>query len=438
MKSNLCIEEDENNDNMSGDGGDDQDDGEGKQEYIKKEFVARPYVSETGVQQEVEQSIVKDTRPLLKMRISRPRKEYGQDGFNFVDKEGGEFFQDLKSVTKGIVASKNKKKVLDSGFQAAHQIKRISTQTYFGRSVNKSTQYQPEDFIAEMSNFKDDDTLEDKLDKFIDRVAFRVEEALQSNEIINVFQDDFEMLATELEAQAGKINSVKMTPRTFSESDYCNQKRVSCIKFHPTKPFLVAMSMIEYLKFHERAAVSGKSFESNVLIMNFSDNHIITLAYVLETPIEVTSIEFHPENPNVLIGGCLNGQVIIWDLTSTEHKIQAGPKAKEIGAGGDDDNFQAAPGDEDDEKQQTIVKMRHMTQSSIIFSHKEFVADITFVPCHLNVDKRSLSEGKYTHFMSVSEDGVVNIWDSRLVDKEVLKKFPDTIWKPFLRLDIFK
>mgnify|MGYP000844841097 FL=1 len=27
----------------------------------------------------------------------------------------------------------------------------------------------------------------DKLDKFLDRVAFRIEEALQSNEIINVF-----------------------------------------------------------------------------------------------------------------------------------------------------------------------------------------------------------------------------------------------------------
>lgn len=29
--------------------------------------------------------------------------------------------------------------------------------------------------------------MEDKLDKFIDKVAFIVEEALQSNEIINVF-----------------------------------------------------------------------------------------------------------------------------------------------------------------------------------------------------------------------------------------------------------
>lgn len=39
--------------------------------------------------------------------------------------------------------------------------------------------------------------MDEKLDKFIDRVAYRVEEALQSNEIINVFQFDFEMLADE-------------------------------------------------------------------------------------------------------------------------------------------------------------------------------------------------------------------------------------------------
>jgi len=147
------------------------------------------------------------------------------------------------------------------------------------------------------------------------------------------------MLANDLSAAGGKINTVKMTPRTFSESDYCNQKRVSCIKFHPTKPFLVAMSMIESLKFSERAAISGQSFDSNVLIMNFSDNHIITLAYVLETPLEVTNLEFHPENPNVLFGGCLNGQIIVWDITSQGHKITTGAKNKpEVGEAGDQED----------------------------------------------------------------------------------------------------
>ena len=51
-----------------------------------------------------------------------------------------------------------------------------------------------------MSNFRQDPQMEEKLDKFIDKVAFIVEEALQSNEIINVFQDDFEMLASDEKA----------------------------------------------------------------------------------------------------------------------------------------------------------------------------------------------------------------------------------------------
>ena len=43
--------------------------------------------------------------------------------------------------------------------------------------------------------------MKEKLEKFIDRVAFRVEEALQSNEIINVFQDDFEISMLKVEEE---------------------------------------------------------------------------------------------------------------------------------------------------------------------------------------------------------------------------------------------
>jgi hypothetical protein len=53
--------------------------------------------------------------------------------------------------------------------------------------VNKAVQYNPEDFIGDSSaktgekteeELKAAEELKEKLDKFIDRVAFRVEEAL--------------------------------------------------------------------------------------------------------------------------------------------------------------------------------------------------------------------------------------------------------------------
>ena len=79
-----------------------------------------------------------------------------------------------------------------------------------------------------------------------------------------------------------------------------------------------------------------------------------------------------------------------------------------------------------------------MSQSSIIASHKCYVSDLQFIPPTVKVDKKQPSNGKYTHFISVSEDGAVNIWDTRGVEKEALKATPDYIWKPYLRLDIFK
>ena len=99
---------------MSGDGGDDGDDGEAKQEYIKKEFVARPYECKTGVLEEVQNSIIVDSRPKMQMRISRRRQDFGQDGFNFIDKDANEFNIDLKPQIKGIMYL-NSKKVLDIG-----------------------------------------------------------------------------------------------------------------------------------------------------------------------------------------------------------------------------------------------------------------------------------------------------------------------------------
>jgi hypothetical protein len=101
---------------MSADGNDDNEDNDGKQEYVKKEFVARPYELTSGVFEEVSATIIKPTRPLLSMRISRQRREFGNDGFNLVEKDGAEFFSDIKPTIKNIVPSRHKKKVLEGGF----------------------------------------------------------------------------------------------------------------------------------------------------------------------------------------------------------------------------------------------------------------------------------------------------------------------------------
>jgi hypothetical protein len=61
-------------------------------------------------------------------------------------------------------------------------------------------------------------------------------------------------------------------PRQFyDQGSNSKHRNVTCIKFHPQKPHLVAMSIVESLVFEERTEVMGKSFESQVLILNFAD-----------------------------------------------------------------------------------------------------------------------------------------------------------------------
>lgn len=56
------------------------------------------------------------------MRISRPRKEFGHEGFNYIDREAGESNLEIKVTKTGFFT---KKKVLEIGLQAANRMKVI-------------------------------------------------------------------------------------------------------------------------------------------------------------------------------------------------------------------------------------------------------------------------------------------------------------------------
>ena len=72
-------------------------------------------------------------------------------------------------------------------------------------------------------------------------------------------------------------------------------------------------------------------------------------------------------------------------------------------------------------------------------SHRNFVADIQWIPATVKTDRKNPGpEGKITHFLSCSEDGIVCLWDSRLVEKEVIRTLTDLVWKPFLQINLFR
>ena len=114
------------------------------------------------------------------MRVTKPRRDFHDDGFSFTEKDQGDSTHDLKINYKITTQSYTQKRLqLEIGLQAANQKKNLQTQTYYNRSVNAMCQYQYSDFINEIKKSLDqDENINLKLDKFVDRVAKRIEEAL--------------------------------------------------------------------------------------------------------------------------------------------------------------------------------------------------------------------------------------------------------------------
>ncbi len=65
-------------------------------------------------------------------------------------------------------------------------------------------------------------------------------------------------------------------------------------------------------------------------------------------------------------------------------------------------------------------------------SHRSFVADIQFIPKGIKIDRRTPIEEYITHFLSCSEDGLVLIWDTRTIDKDMAKNPNEQFWRPYI------
>lgn len=65
---------------------------------------------------------------------------------------------------------------------------------------------------------------------------FRVLQALQQDEIMNVFEDDWKTLGNVAEHGdwSGKVSEGLRLFQTFADQEYTKGKKISCINWHPT------------------------------------------------------------------------------------------------------------------------------------------------------------------------------------------------------------
>ncbi|CAB1323949.1 unnamed protein product [Coregonus sp. 'balchen'] len=403
----------------------------------------QPWIS-LGSEQEVEEESVTDSRPRLKYRISRVRREFGAPIF-FSERNATETKDGFIECTP--YQDKNfslKQMERHTGVQAIPNLKSSSTQTQWTYPRSMCTQYEPREFRQEEKN---NCLQSDNLKNFINL-----------NEIMDVFFDDWKALSEEDSGYGRKVDPHLKEYQSFTDLHFSKEKTISNINWHPT---INAVAVTERLSFEDRINGSTKLLLNPSLILFWSFSDPINPQLLLECPDDVFSFEFCPSDPNIIVGGCMNGQVVLWDISAHVERLQGTRTGggKNIAA-----NTNALQGFEDKQENETPV-VRYCAVSGIENGHKAPITDIQWLPETFEVSRMGVpmenKNGICVQIVTCAPDCCVMFWDIRAprvlqtmvnqrkqkVEEKPLEnphgvpntfKHLDLTWKPLVRVSLPK
>jgi len=386
----------------------------------------KEWVSETAeaTHSEVQTQTIQNSRPLLQIMITRPRAQFGK---TTKYSDSGENLHNCRPQKDHNFAPP--KKELELGIQAVKETRTCACQTTWFRPVNKSTQYSPSHFLQPEADLVHDKV--DELSTFLSAVSVGVEEALQTNETVDIFQEEFAHLGDKEEAGAvTKTHSKLKEHPNFHDVTYTKGKRIEWVEWVPNSSDMVVSSCCENLPFQERLETSGKASVSTVLVWSFQDS--LSPHAILVAPWEVTVFKFYPSDSKYLIGGLGNGQIAVWKLADADlgHAVR------------DKSGSQSARGNDlEEEKSSTIPTVSHKQISMIDESHRRAVLAIEFMPATLEVERRGKgaseknpADAPVKYFLTIAGDGQVMIWDFQSLLDAINDH--DFLWRPVHRVQL--
>uniref|UniRef100_A0A8C5RDL3 Dynein axonemal intermediate chain 3 n=1 Tax=Laticauda laticaudata TaxID=8630 RepID=A0A8C5RDL3_LATLA len=379
---------------------------EGVPEEVYKPPVHKPWVS-LGSEKEIEEESVRESIRRIKYMISRPHKEFGirvkfQNRNATLDKHA--YVDCMPYQDKNFTIRQLEKHI---GVQVVPEEENTGTQTKWTYPKNATTQYYPREFTEYE---KEVYLSSEELKNFIVSVALRVEIALQQNEIMNVFFDDWKALAEEESGFAGKSDVTMKEYQSFTDLHYLKDRTVSCVCWHPAIYGIIVVAVTERLSYEERVAQSGKLllWKAPILFWSFADP--IHPQLMLECPEDVYCFEFSPNDPNIIVGGCLNGQVSNWICTLLCLSLFLSPSLPPSLIFKPSFILEQQMG-----KEPHLA--RYCAVSSIEYGHKSIITDIHWLPDFFEVNRMGTvfenRAGICVQLMTCSPDCTIYVWDLR-------------------------
>ncbi|EDV22170.1 uncharacterized protein TRIADDRAFT_29120 [Trichoplax adhaerens] len=412
----------------------------------------RPW-SSYGSELEIEEGNICQSRTRKNFCLSRARANFGSP-LNFTDRN-------VTDVKDGYIeclpyddkTHKVKKLEHDAGIQAVPIVDDSYSQTIWPKPRNANTQYVPRELAP--------DEIEDILDsakfkKTIVEAMPRLELALQQNQIMNIFYDDYAALTSSDGTIVSQSNTNFKEFQSFTDLQFSKDKHITCIDWHPTiKGSIVAVSCAEKLSYYERIEQFSRCLMTSSLILIWSFADPIHPQLMLEAPDDIFCFKFNPSDPNLVAGGCINGQVVIWDITAHSDRLQRRGYRGKANAKKNRNTMNYLPGFDDQEQSEHAPIIKYCAVSSIEASHRAAITDLQWIPEQIEIGRQGIvienKSQQCNQLITCSPDNSVLFWDTRsnkptAKDKEDISltavtmrfKYLDLNWKPILKVSLAK
>ncbi|KAM4549120.1 dynein axonemal intermediate chain 3 [Odontesthes bonariensis] len=361
-----------------------------------------------GSELEIDEESVKETREKLRYKFSRVRRKFEMpvcfSDHNTADSKDS--FVECPSYQDSRFSIKQMQR--DCMVQAVPKLQSSSSQTKWKTQRNIFTQYSPRELSTdEIENILNSESLKN----FCITVTPRFLHALQQEEIINVSFDDWKALGA-LGAGDCSVQVSEGLPlhRAFTDQKYTKDKKISSINWHPTINGVIAVALIEKKQEQSNESTVYISKSAFIVFYCFTDPNKPKL--LLECPDDIFAFEFCPSNPEIIVGGCINGQVVLWDISAHITYLQ-GPELSRNKTSVKTNTF-----DLDDNKENKTPVVRFCAVSALESSHKAPITDLQWLPPTFQVTRAGLPvENNFNisvQLVTCSPDCSILFWDVRL------------------------
>eukprot|EP01038_Epipyxis_sp_PR26KG_P004926 gene4926-6893_t len=365
--------------------------------YEDKPIACRPWLSSSTQETENEIKLLSltNSRELISIEVSRSKKSTKQK-INFTDRHAdvAEFRAHKDPNFKPIRES-------DLGIQVGGTVTSTAAQTSWFRSVNKAVQYESSQIRPELGEGEN----KEKLLEFLEKVVVRIESSLQQNESVDIFSETFRLIGDDEALEGVQVENELRELKNFADPNYSKFKVLAAIDWLPKSQGLVAVSAVRNVSFDQRVTFAGQTYTSYILLWDF--RLLVKPLLLMQSPHEIFTFRFNKTNPGIIVGGCITGQVVLWDINDSMASALSNAQSG---------NSSDSTKDEEDTSSAPIVPK---FISNVDSSHKRCVADLFWLPPTTQINYRGQIvgdehlDGNSYQFITVAGDGLIMVWDIR-------------------------